>query len=104
MGFVPEIKYLVSCILYLVFCLKKIIYILRLHEHLHVTSTSWLDHVVSTTTGHTLVQGAYVKSDFVSSDHIPLCFDIAIDKTNIVPLPRCAAVVTMMCQLLIGKI
>ena len=46
-------------------------------------STSWLDHVVSATSGHTLVQGVHVKSDFVSSDHIPLCFDIAIDKTNI---------------------
>ena len=33
-------------------------------------STSWLDHVVSTTSGHTLVQGVHVKSDFVSSDHI----------------------------------
>ena len=46
-------------------------------------STSWLDHVVSTTFGHTLVQGVHVKSDFVLSNHIPLCFDIAIDKTNI---------------------
>ena len=43
--------------------------------------------MVSTTSGHTLVQGAYVKSDFVSSDHIPLCFDIAIDKTNICTSP-----------------
>ena len=50
-------------------------------------STSWLDHVVSTTSGHTLVQGVYVKSDCVSSDHIPLCFDIAIDKTNICASP-----------------
>ena len=50
-------------------------------------STSWLDHVVSTTSGHTLVQGVHVKSDFVSSDHIPLCFDIAIDKPNICTSP-----------------
>ena len=50
-------------------------------------STSWLDHVVSTTSGHTLAQSAHVKSDFVSSDHLPLCFDIAIDKTNICTAP-----------------
>ena len=49
--------------------------------------TSWLDHVVSATSGHTLVQGVYVKSDFVSSDHLPLCFDIAIDKANICTSP-----------------
>ena len=50
-------------------------------------SASWLDHVVSTNSGHTLVQGVHVKSDFVSSDHIPLCFDIAIDKPNICTSP-----------------
>ena len=28
-----------------------------------------------------------MKSDFVSSDHIPLCFDIAIDKPNVCTSP-----------------
>ena len=43
--------------------------------------------MVSTTSVHTLVQAVHVKSDFVSSDHVPLCFDIAIDKTNICTSP-----------------
>ena len=43
-------------------------------------STSWLDHVLSTTSGHALVESVHVKTDFVSSDHLPLCFDISIDK------------------------
>ena len=48
--------------------------------------------------------GCVCEKWFVSSDHLPLCFDIAIVKTNIcIPLPQCAAVVTM-CQPLIGKI
>ena len=55
-------------------------------------STSWLDHVVSTTSRHTLVQGVYVKSDFVSSDHLPLCFHITIDKTNICTSPSVCTV------------
>ena len=43
-------------------------------------STSWLDHVLSTTSGHALAESVHVKTDFVSSDHLPLCFDISIDK------------------------
>ena len=35
-------------------------------------STSWLDHVLSTSTGHALVQSIHVKSDYVTSDHLPL--------------------------------
>ena len=43
-------------------------------------STSRLDHVLSTTSGHALVESVHVKTGFVSSDHLPLCFDISIDK------------------------
>ena len=45
-------------------------------------STSWLDHVLSIASGHALVESVHVKTDFVSSDHLPLCFDISIDKRN----------------------
>ena len=43
-------------------------------------STPWLDHLLSTISGHALVESVHVKTDFVSSDHLPLCFDISIDK------------------------
>ena len=42
-------------------------------------STSWLDHVLTTTSSHALVDSMHVKSNFISSDHLPLCFTISID-------------------------
>ena len=48
-------------------------------------STSWLDHVLSTSTGHALVQSIHVKSDYVTSDHLPLCFTVCIGKTIVCP-------------------
>ena len=48
-------------------------------------STSWLNHVLSTSKGHALVQSIHVKSDYVSSDHLPLCFTICIGKTIVCP-------------------
>ena len=49
------------------------------------SSTSWLDHVLSTSTGHALVQSIHVKSDYVTSDHLPLCFTVCIGKTIVCP-------------------
>ena len=48
-------------------------------------STSWLDHVLSTSTGHALVQSIHVKSDYVTSDHLPLCFTVCTGKTIVCP-------------------
>ena len=48
-------------------------------------STSWLDHVLSTSTGHAVVQSIHVKSDYVTSDHLPLCFTICFGKTIVCP-------------------
>ena len=42
-------------------------------------TVSWLDHVLSTTSGHSLFTNISVKSDFITSDHLPLCFSISID-------------------------
>ena len=47
---------------------------------------SWLDHVLSTTSGHSLFSNISVKSDFITSDHLPLCFSISIDNMH-VPIP-----------------
>ena len=35
---------------------------------------SWLDHVLSTISGHSLFTNISVKSDFITSDHCSLCF------------------------------
>ena len=45
-----------------------------------------LDHVLSTTSGHFLFTNISVKSDFITSDHLPLCFSISIDNMH-VPIP-----------------
>ena len=49
-------------------------------------TVSWLDHVLSTTSGHSLFTNIFVKSDFITSDHLPLCFSISIDNMH-VPIP-----------------
>ena len=54
----------------------------------HAT-TSWLDHILTSTSGHTLIQNAHVMNDFISdhfyhflSDHLPLCFNIVVDNVT----------------------
>ena len=51
-------------------------------------TVSWLDHVLSTTSGHSLFNSMHVKSDFITSDHLPLSFTISIDNLH-VPIPPC---------------
>ena len=50
-------------------------------------TVSWLDHVLSTTSGHSLFTNISVKSDYITSDHFPLCFSISIDNMH-VPIPH----------------
>ena len=66
-------------------------------------STSWLDHVLTTTSSHALVDSMHVKSNFISSGHLPLCFTISIDSEMYVPLSLSIALL-MMYPRLIGKI
>ena len=49
-------------------------------------TVSWLDHVLSTTSGHSRFTNISVKSDFITTDHLPLCFNISIDNMY-VPIP-----------------
>lgn len=42
-------------------------------------STSWLDHVISTSSAHALISEMNVCYDYVTSDHLPLCIDLLID-------------------------
>ena len=49
-------------------------------------TVSWLDHVLSTTSGHSLFTNISVKFDFITSDYLPLCFSISIDNMH-VPIP-----------------
>ena len=37
-------------------------------------TVSWLDHVLSTTSGHSLFNSMHVKSDCITSDHLLLSF------------------------------
>ena len=46
-------------------------------------TVSWLDHVLSTTSGHSLFNSMHVKSDFITSDHLPLSFSISIDNLHV---------------------
>ena len=36
------------------------------------STTSWLDHCVSTTTGHRIIENVNVSYDYISSDHFPM--------------------------------
>ena len=44
---------------------------------------SWLDHILTTTSGYSILTDACVKTDFITSDHLPLCFTISIDNLHI---------------------
>ena len=43
------------------------------------STTSWLDHILSTSSGHSLLQDVHVKGDYISSDHLPLCFNVILN-------------------------
>ena len=42
------------------------------------STTSWLDHILSTSSGQSLLQDVHVKGDYISSDHLPLCFNVIV--------------------------
>ncbi len=46
-------------------------------------STSWLDHIVTSTSSHSLLRNVRVEDVFISSDHLPVCFDVFIDNLNV---------------------
>ena len=43
------------------------------------STTSWLNHILSTSSGHSLLQDVHVKGDYISSDHLPLCFNVIVN-------------------------
>ena len=43
------------------------------------STMSWLDHILSTSSGHSLLQDVHVKRDYISSDHLPLCFNVILN-------------------------
>ena len=42
-------------------------------------STSWLYHILTTTTGVSLLTDICIHTDFITSDHLPLSFSLSID-------------------------
>ena len=46
-------------------------------------TVSWLDHILTTTSGYSILTDACVKTDFITSHHQPLCFTISIDNLHI---------------------
>jgi exonuclease III len=45
--------------------------------------TSWLDHVICTSSMHSLVDSVEVKQDFVSSDHLPISVSLNLDHARV---------------------
>ena len=43
------------------------------------STTSWLDHILSISSGHSLLQDVHVKGDYISSDQLPLCFNVIVN-------------------------
>ena len=46
-------------------------------------TVSWLDHVLSTTSGHSLFTNISVKSNLITSDHLPPCLSISINNMHV---------------------
>ncbi len=46
-------------------------------------STSWLDHIITTSSSHSILKNVHVMEAFISSDHLPICFDVFIDNLNV---------------------
>ena len=45
-------------------------------------TVSWLDHILTITSGYSISTDICVKSDFITSDHLPLCFTVSVDNLN----------------------
>ena len=48
-------------------------------------TVSWLDHIVSSVSAYSLIDDIWVKYNFVSSDHLPLCLKINLSRVNVDP-------------------
>ena len=46
-------------------------------------TVSWLDHILTTTSGYSLLTDICVKSECITSDHLPLRFNISVDNLNV---------------------
>ena len=44
---------------------------------------SWLAHILTTTSGYSILTDACIKTDCTTSDHLPLCLTISIDNLHI---------------------
>ena len=51
----------------------------------HAGSVAWLDHVISTRSMHSLIDSNWSDYSYVSSDHLPLCMELNINKMNLAP-------------------
>ena len=54
-------------------------------------------HILTTTSEYFLLTDICVKSDFMTSDHLPLCFTISVDTLN---LPIFSSVINIPCDVL----
>lgn len=48
-------------------------------------TTSWLDHILATNSGHAIINNVYIKYNIISSDHYPLVvdFDVSSERANV---------------------
>ena len=46
-------------------------------------TVSWQDHILKTTSGYYILADTCENSDFIISDHLPLCFTVSIDNLHI---------------------
>ena len=51
----------------------------------HAGSVAWLDRVISTRRMHSLIDSIWIDYSYISSDHLPLCVKLNINKMNLVP-------------------
>ena len=47
------------------------------------STTAWLDHMMSTSTAHSLINKMQIKYDFISSDHHPVLVNISMNNINL---------------------
>ena len=60
-------------------------------------TVSWLDHILTTTSGYSFFINICVKSDFTTSYHLLLCFTISVDNLNV---PISSSVNNILCDAL----
>jgi hypothetical protein len=46
-------------------------------------TVSWIDHIVSTISAHEIIRNIEVLYNFVTSDHLPVCMEIALDLVHL---------------------